>query len=103
MHIEKKCENVAHTIFGKKDIIKVRHDIQSEGIRQHLWLRQHPNNQHKILKPHAPYVLTTNELDIFLLKIGSLKLPTNYGPSLAKHVANKKLNSMKSHDYQMLM
>jgi hypothetical protein len=32
-----------------------------------------------------------------------MKLPTNYGASLAKHVANKKLNSMKSYDYHMLM
>jgi hypothetical protein len=102
-HRKKKGENVVRTIFGQKDIIKVRHDIQSKGIQQHLWLRQHPNNQHKILKPHAPYVLTTNELDIFLLRIGSMKLPTNYGASLAKHAANKKLNSMKPHGYHMLM
>jgi hypothetical protein len=32
-----------------------------------------------------------------------MKLPTNYGASLAKHVAYNKLNSMKSHDYHMLM
>jgi hypothetical protein len=31
-----------------------------------------------------------------------MKVPTNY-VSLAKHVANKKLSSMKSHDYRMLM
>ncbi len=77
--------------------------MQVEGIQQHLWLRQHPNNQHKILKPHVPYVFTIDELDIFLLKIGSMKLPTNYTASLATHVANKKLNSMKSYDYHMLM
>jgi hypothetical protein len=32
-----------------------------------------------------------------------MKLPTNYGASLAKHVVDKKLNSMKSRDYHMLM
>jgi len=97
------CENVVYTIFGHKDTIKVWHDVEVEGIQQHLWLRQHPNNQHKILKPHAPYVLTIDELDILWLKIGSMKLPTNYGASLDIHVANKKLNSMKSYDYHMLM
>jgi hypothetical protein len=66
MHIEKNiCENVACTIFGQKDTIKVWHDMQAKGIQQHLWLREHPNNQHKILKPHAPYVFTTDELDLF--------------------------------------
>jgi hypothetical protein len=77
--------------------------MQAESIQQHLWLRQHPNNQHKILKLHASYVLTTNVLNIFLLRMGSMKVPTNYGVSFAKHVADKKLGSMKSHDYHMLM
>jgi hypothetical protein len=77
--------------------------MQAEGIQQHLWLRQHTNNQHKILKLHASYVLTINELNTFLLRMGSMKIPTNYGVSLAKHVADKKLGSMKSHDYHILM
>ncbi len=77
--------------------------MQAEGIQQHLWLRQHPNNQHKILKLHASYVLIIDELNTFLLRMGSMKVPTNYGVSLAKHVVDKKLNSMKSHDYHMLM
>jgi len=32
-----------------------------------------------------------------------MKLPIDYGASLAKHVVDKKLNSMKSHDHHMLM
>jgi hypothetical protein len=32
-----------------------------------------------------------------------MKLPIDYGASLGKHVVDKKLNSMKSHDYHMLM
>jgi hypothetical protein len=35
--------------------------------------------------------------------MGAIKLPTNYGFSLAKHMADKKLGSMKSHDYHILM
>jgi hypothetical protein len=77
--------------------------MQVEGFQQHLWLTQHLNNQHKILKLHASYVLTTNELNTFLLRMGSMKVPTNYGISLAKHVADKKLGSMKSQDYHTLM
>jgi hypothetical protein len=56
-----------------------------------------------MLKPHASYVLIAKELNIFLEKMGAIKLPTNYGSSLAKHMADKKLGSMKSHDCHMLM
>lgn len=99
---KKKWIHVIHTIFGKKK----RQDqgyMQSKGIRQHLWLIQHLNNQHKILKLHALYVFTLDKLNIFLARMGSLKLPIDYGTSSVKHVVDKKLNSMKSHDYHMLM
>ncbi len=53
-----------------------------------------------MLKPHAS---CPEELNTFLEKMGAIKFPTNYGSSLAKHVADMKLGSMKSHDYHMLM
>jgi hypothetical protein len=56
-----------------------------------------------MLKAHASYVLIAEELNIFLKRTGAIKLPTNYWSSLAKHMANRKLGSMKSHDYHMLM
>ncbi len=56
-----------------------------------------------MLKPHASYVFIVKELNNFLERMGTIKLPTNYGSSLAKHVADKKLGLMKSHDYHMLM
>jgi hypothetical protein len=62
-----------------------------------------PTQSTKILKPQAPYVLTWDELNTFLSQLGSLKVPIDYGASLAKHVANKKLGSMKTHDYHLLM
>jgi hypothetical protein len=59
-------------------------------------------NHSKILKPHASYVLIANGLNAFLSQVWSMKLPTHYR-ALAKHVADEKLSSMKSHDYHMLM
>ncbi len=56
-----------------------------------------------MLKAHASYVLIAEELNIFLEIMGAIKLPTNYWYSLAKHMADRKLGSMKSHDYHMLM
>jgi hypothetical protein len=49
------------------------------------------------------YVLRIDELNTFLSKLGSLKVPTNYGTSLPKHVVNMKLGSMKLHDCHLLM
>ncbi len=98
-----ELENVVCTMFGQKDTINVWRDMQTKGIWQHLWLRKHRNKQHKMLKLHASYVLTIDELEFFLSQLGSVKLPTYYGVSLAKHVGDNKLGSMKSHDYHMLM
>jgi hypothetical protein len=77
--------------------------MEAEGIQQHLWLRQHPNNAIKMVKPHASFVLRFNELHIFLSRFRSLKLPIDYGASIVKYVLDKKLGLMKSHDYHMLM
>jgi hypothetical protein len=64
--------------------------MQSKGIWQHLWLNQHLNNQHKILKLHALYAFTLDKLNIFSARMGSSKLPIDYGTSLVKHVVEKK-------------
>jgi hypothetical protein len=56
-----------------------------------------------MMKPHASFVVKSNELDMFLSRFQSLKLPTDYGSSIAKHVLDKKFESMKSHDYHILM
>jgi hypothetical protein len=93
-------------LFGpflvKKDIIEIRHDMEVEAFNNVFGLvfTTPLNNQHKILKPKAPYVFTKDELNTFLSRLGSLKVPIDYGASLTKHVANKKLGPMKTHDYQ---
>jgi hypothetical protein len=56
-----------------------------------------------MLKPHASHVFIVKELKILLDRIGAIKFPTNYGSSLVKHMADMKMDSMKSHDYHMLM
>ncbi len=48
-------------------------------------------------------MLIGDELNTFLSQLGSLKVPIDYGASLAKHVVDKKLGSMKTHDYHLLM
>jgi hypothetical protein len=104
MHIEKNiCENSNKFIIGAKDTIKVRHDMEVYGIQKHLWLKQDPHRSGKIFKPIASYVLLLEELKIFLSILKSLKVPSKYCGSIGKHIMEKKLRSMKSHDWHMLM
>jgi hypothetical protein len=77
--------------------------MEVEGICQHFWLTLYPYNRRKILKPQAPYVITRDELNTFLSQLGSLKVSTNYGASLAKHMADKKLGSTNTHGYHLLI
>lgn len=61
------------TIFGEKDTMVVRRDLDEMGIWQKLCLQQIVNGG-PFLKLHAPYVLTKEEKKIFLKIILNLKL-----------------------------
>jgi hypothetical protein len=56
-----------------------------------------------MMKPHAPYVLTPKEFEVFAQTIESLKMPSGYSSSLGKHIRGRKFGSLKSHDYHVLM
>jgi hypothetical protein len=72
-------------------------------VRPHLWLKRDPHNSGKIFKPVAPYVLMLEELKTFMSKLGSLKVPSDYCGTLGKHIMDRKLGLMKSHDWHVLM
>ena len=106
MHCEKNlAENILKTIcgVGDKDSVKVRRDMQREGIRKHLWMVKDPKNSARMLKPVANYVLTAKEFDIFCTRLENLKVPSNYCSEIGSHIRNKKFGALKSHDYHILM
>jgi hypothetical protein len=106
MHIEKNvCESLIKFIIGAKDTIKVQRDMEVCSIREHLWLKRDPHKSGKIFKPIASsYVLLLEELKTFLSRLKSLKVPSEYCGSIGgRHIMEKKLGSMKSHDWHMLM
>jgi hypothetical protein len=78
-------------------------DMEAKGIQHHLWLRQHPNNATKMVKPHASFVLKYDVFDFFFVKVLVIEFAHKYGSLITKNVLDKKLKSMKSHDYHMLM
>lgn len=105
MHIEKNvCESLLRFLSGEKDTGSVRLDLEEKGIRPHLWLQPHPNKANVLLKYQAPYVCTDVEWKIFLARLSSLRVPSNYAGAFKKHVKDRKLgNCMKTHDYHVLM
>jgi hypothetical protein len=73
------------------------------GIQKHLWLKWDLQRPGKIFKPVAPYVVRLEELQTFMNRLTSLKVPIDYCGSLRKHIMDKKLGLMKSHDWHVLM
>ena len=51
-------------IFGEKDTVKSRRDMQAVGVRRELWLKPGRIRQ-TYTKLHTPYVLTEAERKIF--------------------------------------
>ena len=106
MHCEKNfCENILKTICGfhEKDSVRVRRDMEREGIKKHLWMVRDPRNQSRMVKPVANYVLTAKEFDIFCTRLETLKIPTGYCSEIGGHIRNRKFGALKSHDYHILM
>ncbi len=57
MHCEKNiCENMIKTIFGEKDTMALRRDMEELGIQPQLWSQQTVNGSY--IKPIVTYVIT---------------------------------------------
>ena len=104
MHCELNLsKNILKTITGHKDTVKVRRDLQRRGIRKHLWLTNNPKKPGKMLKPAAPYVLTSEEFDTFASTIESLRTPSGHISNITPYIRKKIFGGLKSHDYHVLM
>lgn len=104
MHVEKNvCENIIWTICGEKDNKEVRWDLEGQNICPHLWLIRNSQNPVQWIMPHANYVMSEKELSVFQNQFASLKVPSDYSTSLAKHVSTKRWASMKAHDWHVLI
>jgi hypothetical protein len=104
MHYEMNiAKNFLKTITGKKDTVKVRRDLQRQGLRRHLWLVSNPRSGEKMLKPAAPYDLSDHEFEVFASTLELVKIPSGYASSFGKHIHSKKYGALKSHDYHVLI
>lgn len=55
------------------------------------------------LKPRVGYVFSSGEVVTFLSTVSSTKVPTGFSSTLIKHVGEKKLAGVKSHDHHVLV
>lgn len=103
MHIEKNiAESVLKFLFGDKDTLESRRDMEVLGIRPELWLRPRANRA-SFVKPPAPYVFTDAEKKLFIEEVSAICTPTGYGSALGKHLKKSKFQGLKSHDYHLLI
>jgi hypothetical protein len=103
MHIERNiCLNFLKHLFGEKDTVAVRQDMEATMKFPHLHLRAQPGNS-DFIKPRAPYVFTEHKKGVFLALISSTRVPSGYSSTLIKHAGENRLAGLKSHDHHCLI
>ena len=102
MDIERNVsDNVLKHLFGDKDTPAMRRDMAQADKMHHLHLI--PGNSGNVIKPKAPYVFSETEKSSFLSLVSSTKVPSGFSATLTKHIGEKKLSGLKSHDHHILL
>nr|KJB67116.1 hypothetical protein B456_010G175300 [Gossypium raimondii] len=108
MHIEKNvCENIVGTILnvdGKsKDNLQSRLDLVQMGIRPDLHPNPLPNGKYRL--PPSIFSMSKTEKEVFCTVLKDMKVPDAYASNISRCVSvkDRRLYSLKSHDYHILM
>ncbi|KAM6577712.1 hypothetical protein CsatB_029549 [Cannabis sativa] len=107
MHVEKNvCDSLLGTILDNdksKDTTNARHDLKKMGIRESLWIYEDGNG--RLMKPHAPYVLTREKRQLFCQFVKGIKFPDGFCSNLKSKVSPDESNiiGLKSHDCHVIM
>ena len=108
MHIEKNVyENIVGTILNvdekSKDNLQSRLDLVQMGIRPDL----HPNplSNGKYRLPPSIFSMSKTEKEVFCMVLKDIKVPDAYASNISRCVSvkDRRLYSLKSHDYHILM
>ncbi|GJX33692.1 putative reverse transcriptase domain-containing protein [Tanacetum coccineum] len=102
--------NVAESLVGTllhvpgktKDGVNARLDLAVLGVKPELFTMQ---EEDKTTLPPADYTLTNAEKDTFYETLHNIRVPQGYCSNFSSlvNLKNRKLISLKSHDYHMLM
>ncbi|XP_062100718.1 uncharacterized protein LOC133806640 [Humulus lupulus] len=105
MHVEKNvCDSILGTLLDNdksKDTTNARQDLKNMGVRQSLWIYEDAHK--RLLKPHAPYVLTAEDKQLFCRFFKEVKLPDGFCSNLKKKVTDNNIVGLKSHDCHVIM
>ncbi|XP_062100084.1 uncharacterized protein LOC133805932 [Humulus lupulus] len=107
MHVEKNvCDSLLCTILDNdksKDTTNARYYLKKMGVKESLWIYEDENG--KLMKPHASYVLTLVQRQQFCQFIKEVKFPDGFCSNLKKKVIENETNiiGLKSHDCHVLM
>lgn len=102
MHIERNVsDNILRHLFGEKDSVATRQDMEEVGRMEHLHLQSLPGGNY--LKPKAPYVFSSEERNTFLRLVSTTKVPSGYSATLQKHCEQNRLAGLKSHDHHVMI
>ena len=102
MHIERNVsDNIVKHLFGEKDTPSTRIDMAEAGRMRNLHLRLGASGTY--IKPKAPYVFSESEKNKFVSLVSSTKVPSGYSSTLTKHVGERRLQGLKSHDHHVLL
>ena len=103
MHVEKNVSaSILGYLLGERDTVSVRKDMEAAGVNEELHLRPRPGRGN-YLKPHPPYSFKSEEQDAFLKQVKSVKVPSTYSAGMMRHVSQRKLHGLKSHDHHVLL
>ncbi|KAG8497137.1 hypothetical protein CXB51_008384 [Gossypium anomalum] len=108
MHIKKNvCENIIGTILnvdGKsKDNLQSRLDLVDMRIRRDLHPQVLPNGKYRL--PPSIFSMSKKEKEVFCMVLKDIKVPDAYASNISRCVSfkDRRLYSLKSHDYHILM
>ncbi|KAG8480732.1 hypothetical protein CXB51_025390 [Gossypium anomalum] len=108
MHIEKNaCENIIGTtlnVDGKsKDNLQSRLDLVDMRIRRDLHPQVLPNGKYRL--PPSIFSMSKKEKEVFYMVLKDIKVPDAYASNISRCVSfkDRRLYSLKSHDYHILM
>ena len=117
MHCKKNdSQSFLGFILGDKDTVLVQRDMEEIGqptnidADQHPWLHHSPEmhlrpigGTGRFIKPQAPYALSSQAQGRFINLLSLMKTPTCYAGQLQKHIGQKRLSGLESHDFHVLV
>ncbi|KAG8490796.1 hypothetical protein CXB51_014008 [Gossypium anomalum] len=101
------CENIIGTILNvnrkSKDNLQSRLDLVDMRIRRDLHPQVLPNGKYRL--PPSIFSMSKKEKEVFCMVLKDIKVPDAYASNISRCVSlkDRRLYSLKSHDYHILM